>query len=131
MSKALTKEDLLYILQGIFRLSTQPDNAFQMLEDGLYVKEYETDLKQHSNDTSLHISQDIRNILDLFSLDTNGNLLYDSKPVNIAISGESNNAIKVKSDGLYIEDITDETKKHIQDNDIHVRKAMKIIERGV
>lgn len=125
MSKALTKEDLLYILQGIFRLSTQPDNAFQMLEDGLYVKEYETDLKQHSNDISLHISQDIRNILDLFSLDTNGNLLYDSKPVNIAISGESNNAIKIKSDGLYVEDITDETKKHIQDNNIHVTKTDK------
>ena len=125
MLKALTKEDLLYILQEIFRLSTQPDNAFQMLEDGLYVKEYKTDLKQHSNDTSLHINQDIRNILDLFSLDTNRNLLYDRKPVNIAISGESNNAIKIKSDGLYVEDITDETKKHIHNSDIHVTKTDK------
>lgn len=69
MSKALTKEDLLYILQGIFRLSTQPDNAFQMLDDGLYVKDYQNDFDNHADDTGLHITQDIRDILDLFSID--------------------------------------------------------------
>ena len=63
MSKALTKEDLVYILQGIFRLSTQPDNAFQMLDDGLYVKDYQDDFNNHTGDTGLHITQDIRDIL--------------------------------------------------------------------
>lgn len=125
MSKALTKEDLVYILQGIFRLSTQPDNAFQMLDDGLYVKDYQDDFNNHTSDTGLHITQDIRDILDLFSIDTNDNLLYDGKPVNISISGEANNAIKVKSDGIYVEDISTETKNHIQDTDIHVTKTDK------
>ena len=125
MSKALTKEDLVYILQGIFRLSTQPDNAFQMLDDGLYVKDYQDDFNNHTGDTGLHITQDIRDILDLFSIDTNDNLLYDGKPVNISISGEANNAIKVKSDGIYVEDISIETKKHIKDADIHVTKTDK------
>ena len=125
MSKVLTKEDLVYILQGIFRLSTQPDNAFQMLDDGLYVKDYQNDFDNHTDDTGLHITQDIRDILDLFSIDANDNLLYDGKPVNISISGEANNAIKVKSDGIYVEDISTETKKHIQDVDIHVTKTDK------
>ena len=125
MSKVLTKEDLVYILQGIFRLSTQPDNAFQMLDDGLYVKDYQNDFDNHTNDTGLHITQDIRDILDLFSIDANDNLLYDGKPVNVAISGEANNAIKVKPDGIYVEDIFTETKKHIQDTDIHVTKTDK------
>lgn len=125
MSKALTKEDLVYILQGIFRLSTQPDNAFQMLDDGLYVKDYQNDFDNHTDDTGLHITQDIRDILDLFSIDANDNLLYDGKPVNVAISGEANNAIKVKPDGIYVEDISTETKKHIQDTDIHVTKTDK------
>lgn len=125
MSKALTKEDLVYILQGIFRLSTQPDNAFQMLDDGLYVKDYQDDFDNHTGDTGLHITQNIRDILDLFSIDANDNLLYDGKPVNVAISGESNNAIKVKSDGIYVEDISTETKNHIQDTDIHVTKTDK------
>ena len=125
MSKALTKEDLLYILQGIFRLSTQPDNAFQMLDDGLYVKDYQNDFTNHSDDTGLHITQNIRNILDLFSIDENNNLLYDNKQVNISISEESNNAIKIKSDGIYVEDITTETKEHINNIDIHVTKTDK------
>ena len=125
MSKALTKEDLVYILQGIFRLSTQPDNAFQMLDDGLYVKDYQDDFNNHTSDTGLHITQDIRDILDLFSIDANDNLLYDGKPVNISISGEANNAIKIKSDGIYVEDISTETKNHIQDADIHVTKTDK------
>ena len=125
MSKALTKEDLLYILQGIFRLSTQPDNAFQMLDDGLYVKDYHDDLSNHTDDTVIHITQEIRDILDLFSIDANDNLLYNGKPVNIAISGESNNAIKVNPDGIYVEDITTEIKDHIKDTDIHVTKDDK------
>ena len=125
MAKALTKEDLLYILQGIFRLSQQPDNAFNMLDDGLYVQDYHDDLSNHTDDGVIHITQEIRDILDLFSIDTNNNLLYDGKPVNIAISSESNNAIKIKSDGIYVEDISTETKEHIKDTDIHVTKTDK------
>ena len=69
MSKALTKEDLLYILQGIFRLSQEPDNAFDMLEDGLYVKDYQNDLSNHTDDDTIHITPEIHDILDLLSID--------------------------------------------------------------
>ena len=125
MSKALTKEDLLYILQGIFRLSQEPDNAFDMLEDGLYVKDYQNDLSNHTDDDTIHITSEIHDILDLLSIDEYGNLLYDNKPVNISISNEANNAIKIKSDGIYVEDITTETKEHIENKDIHVTKTDK------
>ena len=125
MSKALTKEDLLYILQGIFRLSQEPDNAFDMLEDGLYVKDYQDDLSNHTDDDTIHITPEIHDILDLLSIDEYGNLLYDNKPVNISISNEANNAIKIKSDGIYVEDITTETKEHIENEDIHVTKTDK------
>ena len=48
-----------------------------MLDDGLYVKDYQNDFNNHTGDTGLHITQDIRDILDLFSIDANDNLLYD------------------------------------------------------
>ena len=45
MAKALTKEDLIYILNSIFRLSSEPNNSFKMLDDGLFVEDYHQDLK--------------------------------------------------------------------------------------
>ena len=45
MAKALTKEDLIYILGSIFRLSSEPNNSFKMLDDGLFVEDYHQDLK--------------------------------------------------------------------------------------
>ena len=32
MAKALTREDLLYILQSIFRISKESENAFSVLQ---------------------------------------------------------------------------------------------------
>lgn len=118
--KALTREDLMYILLSIFRISEQENNAFKMLLDGLYAEDYHKDLNTHSIDTNLHIEQVMRGILEKLTVDTYGNLLFDSKPVNIAISAEEKNAIQVKPDGLYTEDITLETSNHMNDLDIHV-----------
>lgn len=125
MAKALTKEDLLYILQGIFRLSQEPDNAFNMLDDGLYVKDYSYDLSVHENNDDVHVNKYIRDILDLFTINEYGNLLYNGELVNISLSNESKNALTLKLDGLYVEDITTETKEHIENKNIHVTKEEK------
>lgn len=127
MQKALTKEDLLYILQGIFNISQEPDNAFKMLNDGLFVKNYEQDLENHAGNTDLHIDHALRQILDLLSLDENNNLLYNGTLVNIALSKQDNNALSLKSDGLYAEDIVQDTKDHIADDSIHVTQDDKDI----
>ena len=60
-SKALTKEDLIYILDSIFRLSSQPNNAFKMLEDGLFVNDYQNDLQEHTGDNDIHVDADLKN----------------------------------------------------------------------
>lgn len=130
--KALTKEDLMYILQSIFHLSDEPNNAFKMLNDGLYVQDYHDDL-QNSNDnlqnhidnTNVHISNIAKSILDKFSVDSNGNLYFDNKSLGMQISNENKNAIQYKTDGYYVEDITKETKEHINNNDIHVTPEIK------
>ena len=69
--KALTKEDLMYILQSIFHLSDEPNNAFKMLNDGLYVQDYHNDLQNsndnlqnHIDDTNVHISNIRKKIKD-------------------------------------------------------------------
>lgn len=116
MQKALTKEDLLYILNSIFQISREPNNAFQMLTDGLYVEHYSV----HADDTDVHVDATIKSMLAKFSLDENGNLLYDSKPVNVAISSKEGNAIVIESDGLYVSFTSEEVLQHLQDTDIHV-----------
>ena len=65
MAKALTKEDLIYILNSIFRLSSEPNNSFKMLDDGIFVEDYHQDLKNHTDNTDIHIDTDLKNnILD-------------------------------------------------------------------
>jgi hypothetical protein len=118
--KALTREDLLYILQSIFKLSKQLDNAFQMLEDGLYVKDYTQDLQKHTDDTNIHINADIRSILDRFAVDSNNNITYDGKYLNIVLSEENDNAIKNNNDGLYVKQIPEEVQSHLDNDSIHI-----------
>lgn len=118
--KALTKEDLLYILQSIFTISQQENNAFSMLEDGLYVEDYHDDLTAHGSDTDLHVDADIKSILNNLSLDEYGNLYYGTDPVNVAISAEDKNAIETMADGIYVKDITEETEAHMINEIVHV-----------
>lgn len=115
LAKALTREDLLYILQSIFKISEQESNAFQMLTDGLYVEDYQV----HAIDTNLHINETLKQILDRFRVSEAGILLYDETPINIAISSKEGNGITVEEDGLYTPNIKDVT-EHVNNNDIHV-----------
>lgn len=123
--KALTREDLMYILQSIFRLSEEPENAFEMLLDGLYVKDYHGDLEAHQNNTNLHIEQVMRTILEKFTVNEFGNLFYDAKPVNVAISLADKNAIESLADGIYVKDISVETEAHLADTVTHVTQEDK------
>ena len=116
MQKALTKEDLLYILNSIFQISREPNNAFQMLEDGLYVEHYAI----HAEDSNVHVDAAIKDILSKFSLDDGGNLTYNGKPVNVAISAAEGNAIEIKTDGLYVSFTSQTVLDHLDDNNIHV-----------
>lgn len=118
--KALTREDLLRILEEIFRLSRQEDNAFAMLPDGLYVKNLEPTLQEHTDDIDIHVSKDQKVFIDKFSLGEDGTLLYDGVEVLLKISGFEGNGLVLKEDGLYVRDYATEMDDHIKNGDIHV-----------
>lgn len=126
MAKALTKEDLIYILNSIFRLSSEPNNSFKMFEDGLFVEDYHQDLKDHTDDTNLHVDADLKNnILAKLGVNDQGELTYDSKQLLLNISNDSTNAIIVKDDGIYVEDVTNRLDAHLKDKDVHVTNIDK------
>ena len=125
MAKALTREDLLYILQSIFRLSEQENNAFQMLNDGLYVEDYHVDLQAHVDDENVHVDADIKNILTGFSISEAGLLLHNGTPVTMAVSKKEGNSISVEIDGLYVPDVAQAAADHIVNEDIHVTATDK------
>ena len=126
MAKALTKEDLIYILGSIFRLSSEPNNSFKMLDDGLFVEDYHQDLKTHTDDTNVHIDADLKNnILAKLGVNDQGELTFDSKQLLLNISNDSTNAIIIKDDGIYVEDVTDRLDTHLKDNNIHVTNIEK------
>lgn len=120
MDKALTRDDLLYILQSIFKLSKQQNNAFQMLEDGLFVEDYHVDLSSHATDIDLHVNQALKQILNGFTISETGILLYDGVPVSMILSSKDGNSISIEEDGLYVPDVNQEAKDHLEDEDIHV-----------
>lgn len=117
MQKALTKEDLMYILDSIFRISQDEENAFEMREDGLYVRSYE----QHEQNKNLHIEERLRLILDKITVDNAGNIYYDTHLLS-RVSAAEKNAIQQKDDGIYVEDIIQDTKDHMANGEIHVTK---------
>lgn len=116
--KVLTREDLLYILNSIFSISREPNNSFQMLDDGLFVEDY----RLHADDESQHINADIKEILTKLSVTENGILNYDNKTVGIVVSADEENAIEVKPDGIYVKTIPDIVKQHLESQDSHVSK---------
>ena len=126
MAKALTKEDLIYILGSIFRLSSEPNNSFKMLDDGLFVEDYHQDLKTHTDDTNVHVDADLKNnILAKLGVNDQGELTFDSKQLLLNISNDSTNAIIIKDDGIYVENVTDRLDTHLKDNNIHVTNIEK------
>lgn len=130
--KAITREDLIYILQGVFKASSEPDNGFQQLDDGFYVKDY----KNHVEDTTIHIDEEMRGILSKITVNSEGIIMYDGQ-FAARISGEANNGLEMKPNGLYVKDhsevnqkienlkqdikqIVDDDIIHNTDGDIHV-----------
>lgn len=122
MAKALTREDLLYILQSVFRLSEQENNAFKILDDGLYAESYQV----HAADKNLHVNETLKEILNGFSVTKTGMLLHNNVPVSIVVSKKEGNGISIEMDGLYVPSITQEAINHIADRDIHVTSNDKI-----
>jgi hypothetical protein len=120
MAKALTREDLLYILQSIFRLSEQENNAFQMLTDGLFVEDYHADLQAHMDDANVHVNATLKQILDDLSLTETGTLMYKDMPISLAISQKEGNSIAIELDGLYVPGVAQEAADHLVNNDVHV-----------
>lgn len=122
--KALTKEDLIYILQGLFKLADEPSNAIKKTEGGLYVQDYHDDFKTHQDDSSAHITKNIRKILDKLSVDENDELLYDNRPITTIISDKPDNALNIdEKGGMFVQDY--HADNHIENEDIHVTKEQK------
>lgn len=70
------------------------------------------DLSGYALKSELH-THDNKTILDKFSVDENGTLLYDNNLIegggsNITISQQANNAIEQLQDGIFVEDFSDE-----------------------
>ena len=121
--KALTKEDLIYILQAVLMLSQLPDNALHREGDGLYVKDYHDDLQEHTEDNSIHVTQSILDVLSHIKIDNKGELTYDGKQLMTYVSKEQHNALMMKPDGLYVKDT--DASEHINDDTIHVTQDDK------
>ena len=64
----LRREELILILESLFRFSRQNLNAFQRFEDGLYVKDLEPTLTEHIENDNIHPTKEQTDILKNFSL---------------------------------------------------------------
>ena len=117
----LTKDDLISILEALFKFSQEPNNAILRKEDGLYVLDFHKDFEEHINNTDIHPTKEQKDILANFSLE-NDVLNYKGKPIVISVSGEEGNAIIVKPDGLYIKDYNKTIDEHIKDTTVHITK---------
>lgn len=123
MGKALTKEDLIYILQAVLKLSQLPTNALHREADGLYVEDYHADLEKHTNDDSIHVTQQILDTLSHIAIDDKGELVFDGKQLMTYISKAPDNALVEKSDGYYVKNT--DASQHINDSSIHVTQDDK------
>ena len=116
----LRKEDLIIILEAFFKFSQEPNNAFQRKNDGLYVKDFFQDFEDHINNGDIHITQEQVQVLQDFSINEDDVLCYKGEPIIIKVSDLPDNAIQVKSDGLYIKDTETTLTNHIQDSSLHI-----------
>lgn len=124
--KALTKEDLIYILQTVFKIADTENNALKRNSNGLYVESFagfKEDFESHQDDESVHVTSSIRQILDKMSVDGD-NLLYDGKPVTTVLSEQPDNALTMdENGGIYVKDY--HADKHIENDSIHVTQDKK------
>ena len=115
----LRREDLIEILEALFKFSQDPNNALLRKEDGLYSFDFYQEFLTHINDNSVHPTTQETNILHNFSL-VDDILCYKGEPIIIKVSDGENNAIQIKPDGLYIYDISNDFDAHANNDTIHI-----------
>jgi hypothetical protein len=115
----LRKEDLIDILEALFKFSQAPNNAFTRKEDGLFVLDFYQAFKDHIDDSSIHATNQETGILKNFSL-VDDILCYKGEPIVIRASKKEGNAIVIKDDGIYIKDTSQALQEHFDNANIHV-----------
>jgi hypothetical protein len=115
----LRKEDLIDILEALFKFSQEPNNAFVRKEDGLFVFDFYQAFQNHINNDSVHTTNQETSVLKNFTL-IDDILCYKGEPIVIKPSQEEGNAIVIKEDGIYIKDLSQILQEHLNDTDIHV-----------
>lgn len=120
----LRREDLITILEILFKLSQSPNNALVKHEDGLYVRDFYQEFTEHKDNTYIHPTKENLTILNKFSL-VEGVLYYDNKPIILSVSEHEGNAVTVKPDGLFFPDIQPVLTQHTENTEIHVTQQDK------
>lgn len=115
----LRKEDLIDILETLFKFSQSPNNAFTRKEDGLFVLDFYQAFQDHINNNSIHATNQETGILKNFSL-VDDILCYKGEPIVIRASKKEGNAIVIKDDGIYIKDTSQALQEHLDNVNIHV-----------
>lgn len=115
----LRKEDLIDILEALFKFSQAPNNAFTRKEDGLFVLDFYQAFQDHINNSSIHATNQETGILKNFSL-VDDILCYKGEPIVIRASKKEGNAIVIKNDGIYIKDTSQVLQEHLDNVNIHV-----------
>lgn len=115
----LRKEDLIDILEALFKFSQSPNNAFTRKEDGLFVLDFYQAFQDHINNNSIHATNQETGILKNFSL-VDDILCYKGEPIVIRASKKEGNAIVIKDDGIYIKDTSQALQEHLDNVNIHV-----------
>lgn len=64
----LRKEDLIDILEALFKFSQEPNNAFVRKEDGLFVLDFYQAFQNHISDTTVHTTNQETDILKILLL---------------------------------------------------------------
>ena len=113
----LRKEELIYILENLFKFSKQENNAFERKEDGLYVKDLESTLTEHIENDNIHPTKQQTDILKNFSL-INDILCYKGNKIASSLSAQEDNELELKADGFYFkqrEDNSETLKQYARD----------------
>ena len=106
----LRREELILILESLFRFSRQDLNAFQRLEDGLYVKDLEPTLNEHIENDNIHPTKEQTDILKNFSL-IDEYLCYKGNRISSSLSNDEGNELDLRPDGFYFKQRKDNTEE--------------------
>ncbi len=115
----LRKEDLIDILEALFKFSQEPNNAFVRKEDGLFVLDFYQAFQNHITDNGVHATSQETEILRNFTI-VDDVLCYKGEPIMLKLSQEAGNAIVVKPDGIYIADLSSTLTDHVNNTTVHI-----------